>query len=46
MPKLTELADYVLELVAEELDVTKESIMSKSRKTGAKHLTALCGASG
>jgi chromosomal replication initiation ATPase DnaA len=43
MPKLTELADYVLELVAEELDVTKESIMSKSRKAeivDARHMAA------
>lgn len=31
MPKIAEFADYVLELVAEELDVPKESIMSKSR---------------
>ena len=29
--KIAEFADYVLELVAEELDVPKESIMSKSR---------------
>lgn len=31
MPKIAEFADYVLELVAEELDVPKESIMSKPR---------------
>lgn len=44
MPKLTELADYVLELVAEELDVPKESIMSKSRNAevvDARHLSAM-----
>lgn len=42
MPKITELADYVLELVAEELDVTKDSILSKSRKAeivDARHMT-------
>lgn len=31
MPKIAEFADYVIELVAEELDVTKEQILSKSR---------------
>lgn len=43
MPKISEFADTVLELVAEELDVTKESIMSKSRKAeivDARHMTA------
>lgn len=32
MPKIAELADYVLRLVADELEVTKEQILSKSRK--------------
>lgn len=44
MPKIAEFADYVLELVAEELDVPKESIMSKSRKTevvDARHMAAM-----
>lgn len=43
MPKIAELADFVLDLVAEELDVTKESIMSKSRKAeivDARHMAA------
>lgn len=43
MPKIAELADHVLELVAEELDVPKESIMSKSRKAevvDARHMAA------
>lgn len=43
MPKIAELADHVLDLVAEELDVTKESIMSKSRKAeivDARHMVA------
>lgn len=43
MPKIAELADYVLELVAEELDVPKESILSKSRKAeivDARHMVA------
>lgn len=43
MPKITEFADFVLDLVAEELDVTKESIMSKSRKAeivDARHMAA------
>lgn len=31
MPKLAELAAVVLDLVAEELEVTKEQILSKSR---------------
>ncbi len=41
MPKLTELADYVIELVADELDVPKDSILSKSRKVeivDARHM--------
>lgn len=32
MPKIAELADHVLELVAEELDVPKESILSNLAK--------------
>ena len=43
MPKIAELATVVLDLVAEELDVPKESIMSKSRKAeivDARHMTA------
>lgn len=43
MPKIAELADYILELVAEELDVPKESILSKSRKAeivDARHMAA------
>lgn len=43
MPKIAELADYVLELVADELDVTRESVLSKSRKAeivDARHMVA------
>lgn len=43
MPKIAELADYVIELVAEELDVPKDSILSKSRKAeivDARHMVA------
>lgn len=43
MPKIAELADNILETVAEELDVPKESILSKSRKAeivDARHMTA------
>lgn len=43
MPKIAELAEYVLELVAEELDVPKNSILSKSRKAeivDARHMAA------
>lgn len=43
MPKIAELATVVLDLVAEELDVTKESILSKSRKAeivDARHMVA------
>lgn len=43
MSKIAELATVVLDLVAEELDVPKESIMSKSRKAeivDARHMTA------
>lgn len=41
MPKIAELADYVLRLVADELEVTKEQILSKSRKAeivDARHM--------
>lgn len=41
MPKIAELADHVLDLVAEELDVAKDSILSKSRKAeivDARHM--------
>lgn len=41
MPKITEFADFVLELVAEELDVPKDSILSKSRRAeivDARHM--------
>lgn len=43
MPKIAELAGHVLDLVAEELDVPKESILSKSRKAeivDARHTAA------
>lgn len=43
MPKIAELANYILEIVAEELDVTKDSILSKSRKAeivDARHMAA------
>ena len=43
MPKIAELADRVLELVAEELEVTKGEILSKSRKAeivDARHVAA------
>lgn len=43
MPKIAELADHILSIVAEELDVPKESILSKSRKSeivDARHMTA------
>lgn len=43
MPKIAELADHVLDLVAEELDVPKDSILSKSRKAeivDARHMVA------
>lgn len=43
MPKIAELADYIIRLVAEELDVPKESILSKSRKAeivDARHMAA------
>lgn len=44
MPKIAEFADHVLDLVAEEPDVPKESIMSKSRNAevvDARHLSAM-----
>lgn len=43
MPKIAELTDHILSIVAEELDVPKESILSKSRKAeivDARHMTA------
>ena len=43
MPKIAELAGHVLDLVAEELDVPKESILTKSRKAeivDAQHMAA------
>lgn len=43
MPKISELAGHVLDLVAEELEVTKEQILSKSRKAeivDARHMAA------
>lgn len=43
MPKIAELADHILDIVAEELDVTKESILSKCRRAeivDARHMAA------
>lgn len=43
MPKIAELANHILEAVAEELDVPKEAILSKSRKAeivDARHTVA------
>lgn len=43
MPKIAELANHIIETVAEELDVPKESILSKSRKAeivDARHMAA------
>lgn len=43
MPKIAELASHIIDIVAEELDVPKESIMSKSRKAeivDARHMVA------
>lgn len=43
MPKIAELTDHILSIVAEELDVSKESILSKSRKAeivDARHMAA------
>lgn len=44
MPKIAELANHIIEAVAEELDVPKESILSKSRKAeivDARHMVAM-----
>lgn len=44
MPKIAELADRIISIVAEELDVPKESIMSKSRNAeivDARHMAAM-----
>lgn len=43
MPKIAELANHIIGIVAEELDVPKESILSKSRKAeivDARHMAA------
>lgn len=43
MPKIAELTNHIIELVAEELDVPKEAILSKSRKAeivDARHTVA------
>lgn len=43
VPKIAELANHILGIVAEELDVPKDSILSKSRKAeivDARHMTA------
>lgn len=43
MPKIAELANYIIEIVADELDVPKDSILSKSRKAeivDARHMVA------
>lgn len=43
MPKIAELTNHILGIVAEELDVPKESILSKSRKAeivDARHMAA------
>lgn len=43
MPKIAELADNVLDLVADELEIPKELILSKSRKAevvDARHVAA------
>lgn len=43
MPKIAELADHIIDIVAEELDVPKDSILSKTRKAevvDARHMTA------
>lgn len=43
MPKIAELANHIIETVAEELDVPKESILTKSRKAeivDARHAAA------
>lgn len=44
MPKIAELADRIINAVAEELDVPKESIISKSRNAevvDARHMAAM-----
>lgn len=43
MPKLCELAEYVVGLVSEELDVSREEIVSRSRRAevvDARHMAA------
>jgi chromosomal replication initiation ATPase DnaA len=43
MPKIAELTNYILGIVAEELDVPQNSILSKSRKAeivDARHMVA------
>lgn len=43
MPKIAELTNHILGIVAEELDVPKDSILSKSRKAeivDARHMAA------
>lgn len=43
MPKIAKLAGHIIEIVAEELDVPKESILTKSRKAeivDARHMAA------
>lgn len=43
MPKIAEFAGYVIDIVAEELDVPKECIVSKNRKAevvDARHMVA------
>lgn len=43
MPKIAELANHIIETVAEELDVPKDAILSKSRKAeivDARHMAA------
>lgn len=44
MSKIAELADFIIYIVSEELDVSKESILSKSRKAeivDARHMAAI-----
>lgn len=44
MPKITELADYIITIVADELDILKEQILSKSRTAevvDARHMAAM-----
>lgn len=43
MPKIAELTNHILGIVAEELDVPKDSILTKSRKAeivDARHMVA------